>query len=189
MNDKFLNYSTWAINKLSQSYLYNNWDDGFSRLELKKTFKEFYKMLASGNVIDLNTLTKEDALELGFKRLDNKSDLYLMPLYIIPLIPKGTELVTKDGEIIIFNNIHDIKDINLDINLDCLSYGIRIKEAVEQVETKVEEINVETKAVVEEINTQHLKKTEPEPIKKNENRSTKEEIKDEIKFNKFWSKK
>lgn len=189
MNDKFLNYSTWVINKLSQSYLYNNWDDGFSRLELKNTFKEFYKMLASGNVIDLNTLTKEDALELGFKKLNDKSDLYLMPLYIIPLIPKGTELVTKDGEVIIFNSIDDIKDINLDINLDCLSYGIRIKEVVKQIENKVEKIDIEAKVTVEEVNTQHFKKTEPEFIKKNENRNTKEEIKDEVKFNKFWSKK
>lgn len=182
MNDKFLTYSTWAINKLSQSYLYKNWDDGFSRSELKNTFKEFYKMLASGNVIDLNNITKEDALELGFKKLDDKSDLYLMPLYIIPLIPKGTELVAKDGEVTIFNSINDIKDINLDINLDCLSYGIKIKETIKQIEVEeIQEVKMETKAVVEEIKT--------EPIKKNENRSVKEEVKDEIKFNKFWSKK
>lgn len=125
INEKLLTYCISTINDLSQSYLYKNWDDGFSRIDSKNAFKKFYELLNKENIIDLNSLTKEEALQLKFDKWDDKSDLYLIPLYMVPLIPKGTKLVCIDGKTITFN---DIEDIDLDIRFGCISYGINIKE-------------------------------------------------------------
>lgn len=55
---------------------------------------------------------------------DEKSDLLLIPLYLLPIIPIGTELTSIFGEKVIY----DGHNVDKDIRFGCIAWGIEIKE-------------------------------------------------------------
>ena len=50
-------------------------------------------------------------------------DLWLFPLYLVPIIPEGLEIMYIDGEKGIFKK----DDMDNDIRFGCVAYGIEIK--------------------------------------------------------------
>ena len=70
-------------------------------------------------------LTREEAKELRFMRWDeDMPDLYLIPLWLLPVVPIGTELTSIGGEKVIY----DGTNVDNDIRFGCIAYGIEIKE-------------------------------------------------------------
>lgn len=113
---------TWLINKLSEGYMYT-WDDGFKQKESKKNFDRFYEELKKN--IDLTKLTVEEAKELRFGRWsDEFPDLWLFPLWLVPIIPEGMEVIDINGNK--FN--YEKEKADNDIRFGCVAYGIEIKE-------------------------------------------------------------
>lgn len=122
MKKEVRNHLTWLANKLSEVYFYKGWEDDFKVEKINKTYDEFYESLKENNVIDFNSLTKEEAIELRFSLWSKETQLYLIPLYLAPLIPAGTELTSITGDTVIFESI---ESIDLDNRFGCLGFGIK----------------------------------------------------------------
>lgn len=122
MKKEIMNCFTWYANRVAETVQYTCWSDEFCRKEIKKAT---YKMLDELNkYIDWNNLTKEEAKELRFVLWDEEQpDLYLLPLYILPILPVGTKLTTIGGEEIIY----DGTNVDKDIRCGCIAYGINVK--------------------------------------------------------------
>ena len=55
---------------------------------------------------------------------EDMPDLWLFPLYLLPILPIGTKLTTIGGEEIIY----DGSNVDNDHRFGCIAYGIIIKE-------------------------------------------------------------
>lgn len=55
---------------------------------------------------------------------DAYPDLFLLPLYILPILPIGTKLITIVGEEIVY----DGTNVDKDTRVGCLAYGIEIRD-------------------------------------------------------------
>ena len=125
MKKELVNHFVWLANRLSELNTYN-WEANFKEEELKKTFDTFYKSLQKESnkpLIDISKMTIETAKEMGFCKWDENSDLYLFPLWFLPLIPIGTEVTTIVGNKIIYNGTN----LDNDIRFGCTAYGIELK--------------------------------------------------------------
>lgn len=126
-NKELLSCFSWYANKVSESVVYANWNDGFARSEVHQHTMNFLSALR--RLIDLTKLTREEAVDLAFRKLETRGDLYLIPLYLLPLIPVGTVLTSIDGRRVVY----DGSNINTgDILYGCLAYGIHIPETKEE---------------------------------------------------------
>ena len=118
--------------KLSELNTYN-WSPKFKEKELKEAFEKFYNSLnlpKNKHLIDLKSITIDEAIELGFSLWDeNMPNFYLFPLWFIPLIPIGTELTSIEWEKIIY----DGTNIDNDIRFGCIPYGIELDIVVKLV--------------------------------------------------------
>lgn len=126
MKKELVNHFVWLANRLSELNTYN-WGAKFKEEELKNTFGTFYKSLQKESnkpLIDISKMTVGTAKEMGFCKWDENSDLYLFPLWFMPLIPIGTEVTSIGGEKIIY----DGTNLDNDIRFGCLAYGIELKE-------------------------------------------------------------
>lgn len=114
---------TWYANKVAETVQYTSWSDEFCRKEINEST---YMMLNElRKYIDWDNLTREEARELRFVRWDDEHpDLYLLPLYILPILPIGTKLTTISGKEIVY----DGTNVDKDIRFGCLAYGVNIKE-------------------------------------------------------------
>lgn len=121
MTEGVRNCFTWFANAAAKPVLYESWSDEFRLKSLREAYKNFIEFLS--NRIDFNSLTREEAKELRFCRWDDDSDLYLIPLYLVPAIPVGTELTTISGEKVVYEGVDSI---DLDTRFGCLAYGITI---------------------------------------------------------------
>lgn len=109
------NFRTYA-NQISETVLYG-WSDEFCRFEVGRATNDFLNEIRKE--ISFKNMSLEDATILGFKRWDE--DLYLIPLYLAPIIPVGLELESINGETVVF----DGNNIDLDNRFGMLAYGIR----------------------------------------------------------------
>lgn len=121
-----------TLNALSMA-VYYSWSDKYSLDHVKKCFdnlnerlEEIYDMkkIFSGEETDIATL-----ISLGFARWSDEKDeegrvLYLIPLYLLPLIPEGTIVKDINGNIIEYNGFN----IDNDTRAGLLAYGILVKE-------------------------------------------------------------
>lgn len=123
MKKEILNCFSYLINKLSECYVYDNWSDDLKVKELNLGFDTVYDELKKH--IDFTKLTLEEAKELRFKKWDeDMPDLWLFPLYLVPIIPEGLEVTSINGETFKYE-----KDkMDNDIRFGCVAYGIEIKE-------------------------------------------------------------
>lgn len=125
MKPEIRNCLTWYANRVAETVQYTNWSDDFCRKEIKEAHDRFVEELKKH--IDFQNITIEEARELRFGKWSEDSNLYLLPLYLLPVVPIGTKLTSIFGEDIIY----DGSNVDNDIRCGCLAYGIRIGESIE----------------------------------------------------------
>ena len=123
MKEEIRNCFTWYANRISETVQYTSWSDKFCREEVKEATDRFLKELEK--YIDWNNLTIQEATELRFMKWSNNldSDLYLLPLYILPILPIGTTLTTING----VDVVYDGSNVDIDTRYGCIAYGIHLK--------------------------------------------------------------
>lgn len=125
MQKEIINHFTWLANKLSESNTYESWTDELRVQELKDGFRTFYTSLINNKLIDLEKLTIEEAKELRFRKWDDEHpDLWLFPLWIVPLIPEGMTVYNLNGEA----RKYEKDKFDNDIRYGCVAYGVMLKE-------------------------------------------------------------
>ena len=121
MKEVIINCLTWYANRVAETVQYTNWSDEFCRKEIKENTNRMLKELSRH--IDWSNLTREEALELRFGMWDeDMPNLYLLPLYLLPILPIGTELTTINGDKIVY----DGTNVDDDTRFGCIAYGIEI---------------------------------------------------------------
>lgn len=121
MKKEIQNCFVWLANSLSESNIYN-WGKDTKLRENSNRFEIFYNELKK--YLDFNSLTVEEAKELHFGKWEEESDLWLFPLYLVPLIPEGLEVTSIGGEKYKYKK----EEADNDIRYGCVAYGIEIKE-------------------------------------------------------------
>lgn len=123
MDKEILNCLTYMVNEVAHTVQYESWSDEYCRKNLKKATDKMLEVLKKH--IDWDNLTKQEAEELRFMAWDKEKfpDLYLIPLYLLPILPIGMELTTIFGEKIIY----DGKNVDKDTRQGMLACGIHIK--------------------------------------------------------------
>lgn len=150
MKKEITNCFTWYASKIFETTQYINWSDKFCRGKVKKSTDIFLEELSKN--IDWNNLTEDICENLGFRewKIDNEeiekldsqySDrggsllsisalnkrIFLIPFYLIDIIPIGIKLTSIDGHLIEY----DGSNIDKDVRFGCIAYGIKlsVKEA------------------------------------------------------------
>lgn len=123
MKQELINHFTWLANRMAQCNEYKDWSKESKVKELEEGFKTFYDSLKNNNLIDFEKLTIDEARELRFEKWSDESGLWLIPLYLKPLLPSGLKVTAIDGEVLEVG-----KDkLDNDIRFGVLAYGIIIK--------------------------------------------------------------
>ena len=122
MNNKIIDFFIWYANRIAETVQYKNWSDDFCRKQINSSTDIFLNELKK--YIDFSKLTREEAVTLRFEKWDDNSDLYLIPLYLLPIIPIGTELTCINGEKVVY----DGTNIDNEIRFGCIAWGIHISE-------------------------------------------------------------
>lgn len=122
MKAEIMNCLTRYASLVAETVQYESWSDEFCRKEIKSNTDQFLSAIEKH--IDWNNISQEEALELGFVRWsEDQPDLYLIPLYLLPILPIGTELTDIFGDKLIY----DGKNVDNDVRFGCIAYGITIK--------------------------------------------------------------
>lgn len=122
MKKEILNCLTYLANRVSETTQYDCWSDTFCRKQLKEADEIFLAEIK--NHIDWENLTEEDCKELRFGRWDEESGVYLIPLYLFPIIPIGLKVYSINGEEI----VNDGTNLDNDTRFGCVAYGIKPKK-------------------------------------------------------------
>lgn len=119
MKKEILNCLTYLANRVSETTQYESWSDEFSRKEIKEASQKFVEEIRK--YIDWDNLTEEDCKELRFCKWDEESGIYLIPLYLFPIIPIGLKVYSISGNEI----VNDGTNLDNDIRFGCIAYGIK----------------------------------------------------------------
>ena len=123
MNQEIINWFTWYANKVAETVQYESWSNEFCRKENKINTVAFLNALKE--YVNWDALTKEEAIELGFIVYSKETpNLLLLPLYILPILPIGTELVSINGNKIVY----DGTNVDKDTRYGWIAYGIVIED-------------------------------------------------------------
>lgn len=156
MKQEIIDCFTWLANRVSQSTTYESWSDEYCRKDIKKAMSVFLDELSK--YIDWDNLTDDDCDMLRFGCWQNEADveeeistltkelkdgkltmqeyekkveeqrntlgIRLIPLYLLPILPVGTKLVSIFGKEVVY----DGKNIDTDIRMGRLAYGIKVKQ-------------------------------------------------------------
>lgn len=123
MKQEIMDCFTWYANKVAETVQYESWSNEFCRKENEVNTHMFLEEL--NEHINWDTLTREEARELRFVVYsDDTPNLFLIPLYILPILPIGTELVSINGNRIIY----DDSNVDKDTRYGCLAFGIVIED-------------------------------------------------------------
>lgn len=123
MKQEIMDCFTWYANKVAETVQYESWSNEFCRKENEVNTHMFLEEL--NEHINWDTLTREEARELRFVVYsDDTPNLFLIPLYIVPILPIGTELVSINGNRIIY----DGSNVDKDTRYGCLAFGIVIED-------------------------------------------------------------
>jgi len=117
MKKEFLNHLTWVVNQLAQEPV---WGKVYGRSS--DIWDQFYGSLKK--YLDVTKLTREEAVELRFCKWDEESDLYLFPLWMVPLIPDGLIVTSISGKTFPF----DSKTTDTDTRFGCVAFGLIFPE-------------------------------------------------------------
>lgn len=120
MKKEIQNCLTWLANKTAEIALYS-WDVAFKEKQIKEAFAKFIEEIKKH--IDFSTITIEEAIALRFGKWDEElPNLYLFPLYLVPLIPEGLEVIDLDGT----ETEYDSNLADNDTLSGCVPFGINI---------------------------------------------------------------
>ena len=95
---------------------YKSWSPEFCKEEINNAFNKFSKL-----VVDPNTLSKEEMVNLGF--LEFEKDFHLIPLWLINNLPESCFLTCVDGESRVFNK----SEIDNDNRFGMLGWGVKLE--------------------------------------------------------------
>lgn len=114
---------SWLVNTLCMSNLSDEWDNEDRIEHSKESFDKFYNHIKDH--IDFNNLTTEEAAELRFVEFSSHlPNLWLIPLYLLPILPKGLRLTPLSGRDVWVGEDH----IDDDCKNGCLAYGLIIED-------------------------------------------------------------
>lgn len=82
MNKEVINCLTWYVNSISIIMQYD-WSGDYFERETRRVRNIFINEIKM--YIDFNNITKDEAIELRFRKWSDESDLYLIPLYLLPI--------------------------------------------------------------------------------------------------------
>lgn len=122
MKKEIMNCLTWYANRVAETVQYKNWPDDVCRKEIDESTNKLCNELKK--YIDFHKLTREEATELRFGKWAEDDDLYLIPLYLLPIVPIGMELTNICGDKFIYNG----SNVDNDTRFGCIAYGIHIPE-------------------------------------------------------------
>lgn len=121
MKLRIMHLLTWYANQIEMAYEYYHEPNDIYE-EIKIARKRFLEALK--DEIDFNDLSKEEAIELRFcKWSEEDPSLYLIPIWLFPILPVGTKLTSINGDEIVY----DGKNVDNDVRFGCLAYGVRVK--------------------------------------------------------------
>lgn len=150
MNLDLIEQYSELLNKLAPGYINNTMDT-----KVRKYFDQFYANMKERNILDwdsmntviasrlqfkkfatdldissrINNIVKNvddpEIREVEIKKLENVRNLYLIPLWIYPLIPSGIKITSLSGEIMVYDG-----HLNMDVMYGCLGYGIHPKTLI-----------------------------------------------------------
>ena len=152
MRKEIVDILTWVMNRVTAQQQYIKWSDTYARKDVNEALQEAQKQLKP--YIDWGNLTVQECEELRFGKWSTEEDikedidylektckegkiteeefkekkqkylntkgLMLIPLWLFPLLPIGTEVISIFGDKIIY----DGKNVNNDIRMGCIAYGI-----------------------------------------------------------------
>ena len=123
MKKEIINCLTWYANQVAETVQYTSWSDESCREHINKSTETLLDELKKH--IDWDNLTVEEVKELRFGRWDDDMpDLWLIPLYLLPILPIGTELQSILGNKVVY----DGTNVDKDTRFGCIAYGIIVKE-------------------------------------------------------------
>jgi hypothetical protein len=127
MKKELVNHLTWLANKLSECVVWPTGEAETSTI-VKNSFSTFYKSMEKHpELIDWSHLTVEEARELRFQKWSDDEEepqnLWLIPLWLYPAIPKEITLTSISGEKV----VNDGK-LDSDARFGCLAYGLILSE-------------------------------------------------------------
>lgn len=152
MKQEIINCLTWYVNTVAETVQYTSWSDEFCRKEITKNtdifINELKKYIDFNNLSDEecrelrfgrfmsneeiddeikdiknNNKLSEIEKHKRIKLRNNIRDIRLIPLYLLPILPIGTEVISIGGEVIKY----DGNNIDNDIRFGCLAYGIKLR--------------------------------------------------------------
>ena len=121
MKSEIMNCLTWYANQIEMACeYYHEPNDIYTEIKIAR--KKFLEKLK--DEIDFNNLNEQEAIELRFgKWSEEDPTLYLIPIWLLPILPIGTKVTSIFDEEIVY----DGKNIDNDVRFGCLAYGIRVK--------------------------------------------------------------
>lgn len=130
MKKEILNCLTYMANKTAETVAYGgSWGVEFCQKEIKEAHNKLVEELRKH--IDWNNLTVDDCKELRFNQWSDELPIWLIPIWLLDVIPAGMELTCISGEKVVFNSK---EDIDIDTRFGCLAYGIYPKVAGNEAE-------------------------------------------------------
>lgn len=121
MKPQIMSLLTWYANQIEMAYVYYHEPNDIYE-EIKIARKQFMEALK--DEIDFNNLSKKEAIELRFcKWSEEDPSLYLIPIWLLPILPVGTKLTCINGDEIVY----DGEKVDNDVRFGCLAYGVRVK--------------------------------------------------------------
>lgn len=119
MKHELQNCLTWLANAVAEPVLHTK-DPGHLDSDIRQSWGVFCN--SAKKYIDWKNLTIEEARELRFRKWDEESDLWLIPIWLYPFIPEDLELTSIGG------NKGFAPNIDTDVRFGCLAWGILLKE-------------------------------------------------------------
>ena len=89
-------------NRAAETVAYGDcWGAKFCQKEVKEAHDKMVEELRKH--IDWSNLTVDDCKELRFNLWSDKLPIWLIPIWLLDVIPAGTELTSISGEKVVFN--------------------------------------------------------------------------------------
>lgn len=111
------NIMLYVLNTVAKINTYN-WDDDFKIEQVEEVYDKVIEFFRNEVEIDLNN--EEQLKMLGFKRWNDETELFLIPLWAYDLVPDGTKMHSIFGETVVKGE----EKIDKDVRFGCLAYGI-----------------------------------------------------------------
>lgn len=124
MKREVVNHLSWIVSQLAKIYVYEPVSQDPELIHLRDSFNRFYTSLINGKWIDLENLTTDEAHELRFGKWDEDSNLYLFPLWLVPIIPDGMTVYSLDEKPFIYK----ASEADNDIRYGCVAYGLMLED-------------------------------------------------------------